>query len=261
MGTYRKEITLSKEFLSEDIILHFAGAKSAMYVYINGKYVGYSQGSKTPAEFNITQYVSEGKNLIALQLFRWSDASYIESQDMLRMSGIEREVYLYTRPKVFISDFHAKTTLDDSYKNGLFNGTVFISNDTETEVSQSITMSLHEEFSVSEKITIPAKSTVEFKIDKTIENVKSWSAETPNLYQLYISLNNHQFIKKQIGFKRVEIKNAQILINGKAIYFKGVDRHETDPFKGHVVSKESMRKDIELMKRNNINCSTVSALS
>ena len=140
VGTYRKEISLTKEFLSQDIVLHFAGAKSAMYVYINGKYVGYSQGSKTPAEFNVTNYLKEGKNLIALQMFRWSDASYLESQDMLRMSGIERDVYLYTRPKVYISDYHAKTTLDDSYTNGIFNGTVSITNDTDKEVSKSATI-------------------------------------------------------------------------------------------------------------------------
>lgn len=253
VGTYRKEITLTKEFISEDIVLHFAGAKSAMYVYINGKYVGYSQGSKTPAEFNITKYLNEGKNVIALQLFRWSDASYVESQDMLRMSGIERDVYLYSRPKVYISDYHAKTTLDDTYTNGILNGTIAITNETEKEVTQKLNVVLKNQFEVSEQITIPANSTIEFKVDKVIENVKSWSAEIPNLYAFNISLNENQFIKKQIGFKRVEIKNAQVLINGKAIYFRGVDRHETDPHTGHVVSKASMLKDVLLMKQNNIN--------
>src|SRR5690606_10086530 len=142
VGTYRKEILLDKEFLSEDIILHFTGLKSAMYVYINGKYVGYSQGSKTPAEFNVTKHLKAGKNLIALQLFRWSDASYLESQDMLRMSGIERDVYLYTRPKVFIADFHAKTTLDDSYNNGIFNGDVTVSNNTMDGVKKNIQLEI-----------------------------------------------------------------------------------------------------------------------
>ena len=252
VGTYRKEINLSKKYLSEDIILHFAGAKSAMYIYINGEYVGYSQGSKTPAEFNITKYLKEGNNLIALQLFRWSDASYLESQDMLRMSGIERDVYLYSRPKVFISDYHAQTTLDDSYKNGIFNGTISIKNDTEKELSKKITVSLNNEFNISENVTISANSTLDFKVDEIIKNVKSWSAEIPNLYDLHISLED-QFINKKIGFKRVEIKNSQVLINGKPIYIKGVNRHETDPFTGHVVSKESMEKDIKLMKQHNIN--------
>ena len=253
VGTYRKEINLTKEFLSQDIVLHFAGAKSAMYVYINGRYVGYSQGSKTPAEFNITNYVNEGKNLIALQMYRWSDASYLESQDMLRMSGIERDVYLYTQPKVYLSDYHAKTTLNDSYTNGIFNGTFSITNTTEKEVTKEVTISLTSEFKTTEKVIIAPNSTVDFKVDKIIENVKSWSAEIPNLYHLNISLDYSQFIKKSIGFKRVEIKNSQVLFNGKPIYIRGVDRHETDPFTGHVVSRKTMEKDIELMKQNNIN--------
>ncbi len=253
VGTYRKNITLDNSFLSEDIILHFAGAKSAMYLYINGQYVGYSQGSKTPTEFNITSYLKEGVNLIALQMFRWSDASYVESQDMLRMSGIERDVYLYSRPKVYISDYHAKTTLDNSYTNGILNGTIAITNDTSKEVTQKLDVSLENEIIASEDINIPANTTIEFSTNKILENVKAWSAEAPNLYKFKISLNDNQFIKKNIGFKRVEIKNAQVLINGKAVYFKGVDRHETDPHTGHVVSKESMLKDILLMKQNNIN--------
>lgn len=252
VGTYRKEIHLTKEFLSQDIVLHFAGAKSAMYVYINGASVGYSQGSKTPAEFNITKHLKEGQNLIALQMFRWSDASYLESQDMLRMSGIERDVYLYSRPKVYISDYHAQTTLDDSYTNGIFNGTISITNDTDRDVSKELTIILQNNFRGTQKLKIPANSTIDFKVNKTIKNVKSWSAEIPNLYALSISLDD-QFIKKQIGFKRVEIKNAQVLINGKPIYIRGVDRHETDPHTGHVVSRESMEKDILLMKQNNIN--------
>ncbi|MCL7754011.1 glycoside hydrolase family 2 TIM barrel-domain containing protein [Polaribacter sp. Z022] len=252
VGTYRKKINLTKEFLSENIILHFAASKSAMYVYINGNYVGYSQGSKTPAEFNITKYLKEGKNLIALQMFRWSDASYLESQDMLRMSGIERDVYLYSRPSIYISDFHVKTTLDNSYKNGIFNGIISISNKTNKPVSKEITINLENCFSETKKINISANSTFDFKIDKNIMNIKSWSAERPNLYDLQISLKN-QFIKKKIGFKRVEIKNAQVLINGKPIYIRGVNRHETDPYTGHVVTKETMKKDIQLMKQNNIN--------
>ena len=252
VGTYRKEINLTKEFLSEDIILHFAGAKSAMYVYINGVYVGYSQGSKTPAEFNITKHLKAGKNLIALQMFRWSDASYLESQDMLRMSGIERDVYLYTRPKVYISDYHAKTTLDDSYQNGIFSGTISITNDTGNEIEKEIIISLENEFKETKIVNIPVNSTIEVTLDKNINNIKPWSAEIPNLYDLQIYFDN-QFIKKKIGFKRVEIKNSQVLINGKAIYIKGVNRHETDPFTGHVVSKASMEKDIQLMKQHNIN--------
>ncbi|GGG10081.1 beta-galactosidase [Dokdonia pacifica] len=263
VGTYRKEITITKEFLSKDVILHFAGAKSAMYVYLNGTYVGYSQGSKTPAEFTITPYLKEGENIIALQMFRWSDASYVESQDMLRMSGIERDVYLYTQPKVAITDYHAITTLDDTYTNGVFNGTISISNTSEETVSRKISLSIIDGdttlYNFSKTIDIQRNSIKEIQTKKIIDTVQQWSAELPNLYELKITLedasnpNNNQFITKPIGFKRVEVKNAQILINGKPIYFRGVDRHETDPHTGHVVSKKSMLKDILLMKQNNIN--------
>lgn len=256
VGTYRKEIILDSEFLSEDIILHF-GAIKAVYIYINGQYVGYSQGSKTAAEFDITSYVKEGKNLIALQMYRWTDASYLESQDMLRMSGIERDVYIYSRPKVYLSDYHANTNLDNKYVDGIFNGIFSVTNSTKTEVSKEITVQLNDKngikFSETKKVIVPANKTVDFKIDKIITKVKSWSAEIPNLYDLTISLGDNQFIKKSIGFKRVEIKNSQVLINGKPIYIRGVDRHETDPYTGHVVSRESMEKDIQLMKLNNIN--------
>ena len=263
VGTYRKEVKLPTAFLSEDIILHFEGAKSAMYVYVNGNYVGYSQGSKTPAEFNISAFVSEGKNLIALQMFRWSDASYLESQDMLRMSGIERDVYLYTRPKVYVSDYFAYTNLDDTYSNGIFKGTVSITNTTARSTSRKVSLDLMDGgtsvYQTSKIVEIQRHSTLEFQTDKVIENVKSWSAETPNLYGLRITLedstnsSNDEYINLQTGFKRVEIKNSQVLFNGKAIYIRGVDRHETDPFTGHVVSKVSMEKDIKLMKQNNIN--------
>ena len=263
VGTYRKEITLTKDLLSQDLILHFAGAKSAMYVYINGSYVGYSQGSKTPAEFDITPYVSEGTNVIALQLFRWSDASYLESQDMLRMSGIERDVYLYARPKVYISDYHAQATLDDSYSQGIFKGTVALTNTTLENSIRKVSLVLLDGetvvFASTKQVTIVANSSLEFQADTILEQVQPWSAEIPKLYDLVISLEdesdaaNNSYIKRWTGFKRVEIKDSQVLINGKAIYIKGVDRHETDPFAGHVVSRASMEKDILLMKQNNIN--------
>ena len=176
VGTYRKFIDIDSEFLSEDVILHFAGAKSAMYLYINGTYVGYSQGSKTPAEFNITNYLKKGKNLIALQMFRWSDASYLESQDMLRMSGIEREVYLFTRPKIHVSDFHANTNLDNTFSNGVFKGTVSINNETDESISKKISVEIFDGeksiFITSENVEIQANSINEFKADAIINEFK-----------------------------------------------------------------------------------------
>ncbi|WP_345007136.1 glycoside hydrolase family 2 TIM barrel-domain containing protein [Snuella lapsa] len=263
VGTYRKEIVLDNAFLSEDVILKFEAAKSAMYVYVNGTYVGYSQGSKTPAEFNITNYLHEGNNLIALQMFRWSDASYLESQDMLRMSGIERDVYLYTQPKVYVSDYYGYTNLDDTYTDGIFKSIVSIKNNSEQPTRRTINVEISDTgrsvFKASETIEIASNSSSEYISESLIKSVKQWTAETPNLYTLKIWLNdtnnpnNNQFIERPLGFKRVEIKNSQVLINGKAVYIRGVDRHETDPFTGHVVSKASMLKDITLMKQNNIN--------
>ena len=263
VGSYRKEIILDDDFLTETVILHFAGAKSALYLYVNGNYVGYSQGSKTPAEFNISKYLKTGKNLIALQMFRWSDASYLESQDMLRMSGIERDVYLYTQPKVHISDYHAYTNLDDSYTQGVFKGSITINNPTNDIYTRTIKLELMNDgksvYVVEKTVELPKDSQVPIVFENSIKEVKQWSAEKPNLYGLRISLEdklnpkNNQYIKQNIGFKRVEIKDSQVLINGKAIYIKGVNRHETDPFTGHVISKESMLNDIKLMKQNNIN--------
>jgi len=256
VGTYRKIIKLNKEFLSEDVILHFEGAK-AIYIYINGQYVGYSQGSKTSAEFDITEYLNEGKNLIAFQMYRWTDASYLESQDMLRMSGIERDVYLYTRPKVFIEDVFANTNLSDDYQNGVFKGQISIHNSSSELVKKDITLELldgkHSLYKTNKTLEINPDTISNFNPETLIENIKSWSAETPNLYTLKVNLNNEQYITTQIGFKRIEIKNSQVLINGKPIYIRGVDRHETDPYTGHVVSKASMLKDITLMKQHNIN--------
>lgn len=263
VGTYRKEIVLDRAFLSEDVILHFAGAKSAMYVYLNGKYVGYSQGSKTPAEFNITKYLKEGKNLLALQMFRWSDASYLESQDFLRMSGIERDVYLYTQPKVNVADYYAYTNLDESYQNGIFKNTVAVVNHSNQEATRKLSIEVFDglasKYKNLEVLNIAAKDSILWVSEHVFEQVRHWSAEAPNLYTLKITLEdeanpaNNQYITRNIGFKRVEIKNAQVLVNGKAIYIRGVNRHETDPLAGHIVSRESMEKDIQMMKQNNIN--------
>lgn len=256
VGTYRKVINLEKEFLSQDIILHFEAIKS-VYIYVNGQYIGYSQGSKTSVEFKVTEHLKEGENLIALQLYRWTDASYLESQDMLRMSGIERDVYLYTRPKVFIEDVYANTNLSDDYQDGILKGEVKITNTTNEIAKKEVTVELMDEdasiFKTSESIEIQPNNSNIFILETLIENVKPWSAEKPNLYTLRIKLDNDQFVTEQIGFKSVEIKDTQVLINGKPIYIRGVNRHETDPHSGHVVSKETMLKDITLIKQNNIN--------
>ncbi|MFK8163843.1 MAG: glycoside hydrolase family 2 TIM barrel-domain containing protein [Lewinella sp.] len=263
VGSYRHTFQLPENWLKEDIILHFAGAKSAMYLYINGQYVGYSQGSKTPAEFNISALVKEGNNLIALQMYRWSDASYLESQDMLRMSGIEREVFVYARPKVAVADFHVVADLDDAFENGLFSTTVEVANASAEKAVRTLQVQVldgeTEVASFESLVEVKANDTASVKVEEMISDVKQWSAEVPNLYTLNLQLlddgeqANNQFIQKHIGFRNVRIGDGQLLVNGQAIYIKGVDRHETDPHTGHVVSKESMERDIQLMKQHNIN--------
>ena len=263
VGTYLKRIKLDAEFLQEQVILHFAAAKSALYLYVNGSFVGYTQGSKTPAEFDITNYLQAGENWIAFQQYRWSDASYVESQDMLRMSGIEREVYLYTRPSVFIRDFYAQTNLDDSYTNGLLEPQIEVVNQSVEPVNRILKLRLEQDDQLvwqdSLRLRLDPKETELHTFHGIVKEVLSWSAETPDLYQFKIDLvdprdsHNNQYIEQNIGFKRIEIKSGQVLVNGKPIQIRGVNRHETDPYTGHVVSKTSMQRDIQLMKLNNIN--------
>jgi len=263
VGTYRQTFHIPEDWLGQQVYLHFAGAKSAMYLYINGRFLGYSQGSKTPAEFNISPFLEAGENLLAIQMYRWSDASYLESQDMLRMSGIEREVYLYRNPGVSISDFQVNAALDSLYKDGVFKLNTRIENFTESPAHRSVYVRLHQEeklvYSHEEQIEVKARGTYVFQAEACIDRARQWSAESPSCYVMSLVLSdpdndqNSQYIQKNIGFRSIEIRNKQLLVNGKAIYIKGVDRHETDPFTGHVVSRESMERDIRLMKENNIN--------
>jgi len=261
VGSYRSIFILDKECLEEDVILHFAGAKSAMYLYINGQFVGYSQGSKTPAEFLINDHVKEGENEIALQMYRWSDASYLESQDMLRMSGIEREVYIYTLPKVSIADYQITSDLDSNYQNGLFAADILITNHAGSHQKRNLHLELLDggKTIFSEEQELMIQDSLVVHIEKVIKEVSQWSAELPHLYSLSIKLFDKEnesksvLIEQSIGFRNIKIENSQLLVNGKSIDIKGVDRHETDPFTGHVVSKESMEKDISLMKQHNIN--------
>jgi beta-galactosidase len=263
VGSYRKTFTIPGEWTNQQIILHFAGAKSAMYLYINGQFAGYSQGSKTPAEFDISSLVFPGENLVSLQMYRWSDASYLESQDMLRMSGIEREVFLYAKPQVSVADFQVNAGLDKSYLNGVFKLQVAMENRSDEVMNRQLCIKLSEGedtlFSDSKRVEIPPGAISGITFESLLKDVNPWTAETPALYHLYISLldsinpENNQFVQKQIGFRSVEIKNSQLLVNGKVITIKGVNRHETDPYTGHVLSRASMEKDIALMKQYNIN--------
>lgn len=268
VGSYRTTLEIPEDWTEREIFLHFGAVKSALYVWINGQSVGFSQGSKTPAEFNITKHLRKGKNTLAIQIFRWSDASYIESQDMLRLSGIEREVYLYSTPKIHLWDMFAKTTrMKGNSKDWNLNLNFSVKNyQKEKSLKHSFIVQIFDE---RQNLILKDKTIVSLQKDSTTltfdfpqliskHKIKKWSAETPNLYQAIITHQDEEgklveTISKKIGFRIVEIKNGQLLVNDQAIYIRGVDRHETHPLTGHVITKELMLQDIQLMKQNNIN--------
>lgn len=265
IGSYRKPFTLPKDWKNKQVFLHVGAAKSSLDVWVNGKKVGFSQGAKTPAEFDLTPYLKAGENLLAFQIRRWTDASYLESQDMLRISGIERDVYLFATEKQHIFDFHAKPELSKDFKQAKFSLDVDLNNYSNKKKIKQLEYKLLDPrnglkpiISARQEIALSANGQSKSSFDAKFNNPALWSAEAPNLYTLVINLKDEngdilESIKDDIGFRHIEIKNAQLLVNGKAIYIKGVDRHETDPKRGHVVDKASMERDIQLMKQLNIN--------
>ena len=267
VGSYRRNFVISPEWSGREVFLYFGGVKSALYVWINGKFVGFSQGSKTPAEFNVTDFVQVGENSIALQIFRWSDASYVESQDMLRLTGIEREVHLYATPEIHIRDFHFQADMIDDHQMANFLVNLDIKNFSKTKDEEvDVHLSLLDMSDGFKKIVqknihgiIPSGETIQINWEDTIPNPSLWSAETPNLYYLEIKLYQRhpgkllEVIKDEVGFRSIIIQQGQLLVNGEPIYIKGVNRHETHPLTGHVISKGTMLQDIRLMKENNIN--------
>ncbi len=265
VGSYRRTFTVPEDWKDRQFFIQFGAVKSAFYLWINGQKVGYSQGSKTPAEWDITNYLKEGENVIAAEVYRWSDGSYLEAQDFWRISGIERDVYLYSTPKVRIRDYFAKPDLDTEYKNGVFSLDVELANHTSKLKSgnYSVKYNIYDEgnFSLSSQeaeVKINKKESATVNLSGTIKDVKKWTAETPDLYTLVISLLNSdgetvETVSSKIGFRKIEIINEVFHINGVPVTIKGVNRHEHDQYKGHVVSEEAMIKEIALMKQFNIN--------
>ncbi|WP_242203589.1 glycoside hydrolase family 2 TIM barrel-domain containing protein [Aestuariivivens insulae] len=262
VGSYRRDFTISQDWDGKELFLHIGAMKSGGFVWINGKYVGYSQGSKLPAEFNITKYAKPGKNTVALQIFRWTDGSFLECQDFWRISGIERDVFVYAQPKIRIQDFEVVSTLEKGYENGVFGLDVVLKNhltkNQNIEVSYNILdgQNVVQQGSQNSSVAKNASGTVSF--EATINGVKTWSAEHPNLYTLIIEVKDKkgkliETTSTQIGFRSVEIKNGLLLVNGQRITLKGVNTQEADPETGHVMSEEMILKDIRLWKENNIN--------
>ncbi|NVJ98214.1 MAG: DUF4981 domain-containing protein [Alphaproteobacteria bacterium] len=261
VGSYRRSFTVPEGWQGKQIFLHVGAAKSSLDVWVNGKKVGFSQGAKTPAEFDLTPYVKTGENLIAFQIRRWTDASYLESQDMLRISGIERDVYLFATPKQHIFDFHAKPGLSSDLREGQFELDVTVEDysgkDSKTTVEYQLldpAAGLKPVLSGTSEVAGSGAATIRDRLERP----RLWTAETPNLYTLVITLCDAkgdvlEVVRDDIGFRRIEIRNGQLLVNNKAISIRGVDRHEVSPHTGHVVSRELMEQDIRLMKSLNIN--------
>lgn len=262
VGSYRRNFNLPSDWAGKPVYIHLGAVKSAFYIWVNGRKVGYSQGSKTPAEFDLTDFVFPGENSIALEVYRWSDGSWLECQDFWRISGIERDVYLFTRPSVHIYDFFASAGLINNYADGDFKLDAEIRNLNSQKGKYILRATLQDgnntvfEELIDLKFKGEEKQNISFS--KLVQNPMQWSAEAPNLYTLILELsdmkgNSKEFISAKIGFRTSEIKYGQLLVNGQPIIVKGVNRHEHDEVTGHVVSKELMRRDIQLMKQNNIN--------
>ena len=246
VGSYRREIIVPADWKGKDIIAHFGSVTSNMYLWVNGRYVGYSEDSKLEAEFDLTPYLKPGQtNLIAFQVFRWCDGTYLEDQDFFRYSGVGRDCYLYARNKKRIQDIRITPDLDEAYKNG----------------SLRVTLDLKGSGNVNLELLDAAGKAVATETAKgsgtilmNVENPHKWTAETPYLYTLRATLQgSNEVIPVKVGFRKIELKGDQILVNGQAVLFKGADRHEIDPDGGYVVSPERMIQDIQVMKKFNIN--------
>ncbi len=261
VGSYRTTFPVPLQWKDREVFIVFDGVESAFYLWINGQKVGYSQDSRTPAEFRITPYLKSGDNILAVEVYRFSDGSYLEDQDFWRLSGIFRDVYLYSAPSVRIRDFFVKTDLDSDYQDAVLSVTVSVSNDGPVPValpklegtlfdkSGRVIASL-KPAAAPKRIGAGEEITLEMRAD--VKNPLKWTAETPHLYRLVLALGK-EAVGCNVGFRKVEIKDGVLLVNGRYVYLKGVNRHEHDPDTGHTVSRESMIQDICLMKQYNIN--------
>jgi len=264
VGLYRREFTVPAQWNGREIFLYLGSVKSAFYLYVNGNYIGYSEGSKLPSEFDITQSVKPGeKNIVALRVLRWSTASYLECQDFWRISGIERSVYVCSQPRTRIRDFEVVSTLDNDNATGLLNVDVDIKNHLTKPKGILVSYKLLDGDKVIKKSTIkgtmPRRTSGQFHFKVKVKNVKQWSAEKPNLYTLLLSLKDSndgtelEAMSYKIGFRRIEIKHGQFFINGMAVTLRGTNMQEHNPETGHYVTEDIMMKDIKLMKQFNIN--------
>ena len=251
VGSYRKEITVPASWNGKQIIAHFGSVTSNIYLWVNGRFVGYSEDSKLEAEFDLTPFVKPGqKNLIAFQVFRWCDGTYLEDQDFFRYCGVARDSYLYARSKQQISDIRVTPDLDAQYRDGQLDVQLT------TKGGGTVDLSLVDAAG-KEVANQSLKATPQMKVTFNVSNPNKWTAETPYLYTLKATLKNGantvEVIPVKVGFRKIEIKDAQVLVNGQPVLFKGADRHELDPDGGYVMSRDRMIQDIQIMKKFNIN--------
>jgi beta-galactosidase len=261
VGSYKRDFEINDNWNGKDIYLHFAGVSGAMYVWVNGKKVGYNEGSKTAVEFKITDFVKTGKNNVSVQVLRWSDASYMEDQDFWRLSGIERDAYVYASNKVTIRDFRVTSDLQNNYKDGIFNTNLKVDNNTENETSKIIEIKLIDEekevYAETKEVNLKSgRNIIDF--NTVLKDVKTWNAEKPNLYSLVINLkdDNNKTIEAtsiKVGFRNIKILNSQFLVNGQPVLIKGANLHDHSDTEGHTVSEELTFKDLKVMKQNNLN--------
>ena len=258
VGSYRHRFEVPKTWDGMRIFLKFEGVQSAFYLWVNGEKVGYSQGSMTAAEFDITPYIKTGSNLLAAEVYRWSDGSYLEDQDFWRLSGIYRDVVLYAQPKQAIRDFFVLPQLDKTYTKGKLDVSVSVNNAADNDENVDIEAVLLDAKgkkvkTVSETISVRLHSTQTASLEMDAGKVRVWSAEIPYLYTLVMTTSAGESTACKVGFRTVEVADQQVLVNGRPVEFLGVNRHETDPDRGRVMTDEMMLKDILIMKRNNIN--------
>lgn len=261
VGSYKRSFNLPSEWKDKEVFLNFDGVSSAFYVWINGEQVGYSEDSKTTAGFNITPFLRKGKNNIAVEVYRYCDGSYLECQDFFRLSGIQRSVWLHARPKMYIRDYFVKPTLVNNYTDGLLNLSVELACNEKRPAGSRLEASLYDgdtKIFGETKDLDPIDSIAVVDLTAEVPAVRPWSAESPSLYTLVLTLADSrgrvlESVSSRIGFRTTEVKDGRFLVNGKAIYLKGTNMHEHDPVNGHTIDEALMLKDIRLMKMNNIN--------
>lgn len=258
VGCYIKNINVDKQWLDKKIVLNFQGVESCFYLYVNGEIIGFSKDSFTPSSFDITPYVKEGDNKIAVEVYRWCDASWLEDQDFWRLSGIFRDVYIEVKETTHIYDFRINSTLTDDYKDGLLQVNTIVNSTDNNDFKLKLDLYDGLEVIYNEEKSFVGGQVSKINFSTIIDNVKQWSDECPNLYKLVLTLidangNEKEYVSNEVGFRKFEIKDKVMYINGKRILFKGVNRHEFDCRVGRAITKDIMEQDIILMKQFNIN--------